>query len=132
MAELPEWNAAVFGCLTRDSCSVESLMRTAVTASLPTPWVSRKADTSAPLLLAFGINVTDAALAAWMQWVTYDLADGVLSFTLELPWGTLLPTVRARLMGAWRADRDGVRWQVSGQMELERWTLPRFSGGAYA
>lgn len=133
MSELPHWDPAQLGCLTRDNTSVESAMRTAVTASLPLPWVSRKADTSAPLLLSFGIDVTQAGWTAWQQWVAYDLADGVLSFTIYLPWGTANPRVRARLMGEWRAERqDGERWVITGTMELERWTLPRFSGGANA
>jgi hypothetical protein len=130
---LPAWNVAQFGCLTRENTNIESTMRTQVTASLPLPWVSRKGDTSAPLQLSFGIDVTDAGWRAWQQWVTFDLADGVLSFTIYLPWGTANPRVRARLMGEWRAERqDAARWQISGTMELERWTLPRFSGGANA
>jgi len=132
MAALPSWDQRLFGCLTRDSCSVVSLMRTSVSASTPQPFTSRKADTSAPLELTFGIDVDDAGFRAWQQWVTYDLADGALSFTIYLPWGTLQPRVRARLLGEWVAQRTGVRWVITGAMELERWTLPRFSGGAGA
>jgi len=108
-------------------------MRTQVSASLPEPFASRKADTSAPVNVSFGIDVTEAGWRAWQQWFTYDLADGALSFYIYLPWGTVTPQVRARLIGQWRAQRDGGgRWQISGVMELERWTLPRFSGGANA
>ena len=130
---LASWNPALFGCLTRDSCSVESLMRTQVSVQLPAPFVSRRADTSAPLLLSFAIDVNDAGFRAWQQWVTYDLADGALSFTIYIPWGTRQPRIRARLFGDWTATRiDAARWQISGVMEIERWTLPRFSGGANA
>jgi hypothetical protein len=133
MSTLPSWDARLFGCLTRDNTNVESVMRTQVSASLPIPWVSRKGDTSAPLQLQFAIDVDDPGFRAWQQWWTYDLADGSLSFTLYLPWGTRQPRVRARLMNAWRAQRlDSARWTIAGVMELERWTLPRFSGGAHA
>jgi hypothetical protein len=133
MAGLPSWNTPLFGCLTRDNTNVESVLRTTLSASLPEPFVSRKADTSAPVNVTFGIDVSEAGWRAWQQWYTYDLADGVLSFYLYLPWGTLQPRVRARLIGAWHASRvAGLRWQVTGLMEIERWTLPRFSGGANA
>jgi len=131
MSTLPNWDARLFGCLTRDNTNVESVLRTQVTANMPLPWVSRKADTSAPLQLAFAIDVDEPGWRAWQQWFTYDLADGSLSFTIYLPWGTKQPRVRARLMGGWVAVRqDDQRWLISGTMELERWTLPRFSGGA--
>jgi hypothetical protein len=108
-------------------------MRTVVSASLPTPWVSRKGDTSAPLLLQFSIDVDETGWRAWQQWTTYDLADGALSFTMFLPWGTRQPQIRARLIGEWSAQRMlAGRWEIAGVMELERWTLPRFSGGANA
>jgi len=130
MAALPAWNTRVFGCLTRDSVGIESLMRTTVSGSLPAPFSSRKADTSAPVQLSFAIDVDNAGFMAWQQWVTYDLADGALSFTIYLPWGTVQPRVRARLLGDWQAVRvDSFRWQVGGMIEIERWTLPRFSGG---
>lgn len=133
MAALPEWNQAQFGCLVRDETTVESVMRTQVSASLPEPFVSRKADTSAPVNLSFAINVSEAGWRSWQQWVTYDLADGSLSFLIYLPWGEQTPQVRARLIGQWVAVRDdGGRWSISGAMEIERWTLPRFSGGAHA
>jgi hypothetical protein len=130
---IPSWNQQQFGCLTRDNTNVESVMRTQVTASLPLPWVSRKGDTSAPLVVRFAIDVDEAGWRAWQQWVTYDLADGVLSFYIYLPWGTVQPRVRARLIDEWRAEcQDAGRWLIAGVMELERWTLPRFSGGANA
>ena len=129
---MPSWNTPLFGCLTRDNSSVSSLMRTVVSGSTPVPFVSRKGDTSAPLELTFGINVDDAGFRAWQQWVTYDLNDGALPFTIYLPWGTLQPRVRARLLGEWVAQRFANRWVITGVMELERWTLPRFSGGAGA
>lgn len=130
---IPAWDSQLFGCLTRDNTNVESVMRTVTSASLPLPWVSRKGDTSAPLVVSFAVDMSDAGFRAFQQWFTYDLADGVLSFTLYLPWGLLQPQVRARLTSEWRAERqDAGRWLLSGTMELERWTLPRFSGGANA
>ena len=133
MADLPAWNQAQFGCLTRDNTSVESLMRTLVSRELPVPAVSRKADTSAPLLLQFVIDVSNAGMLSFQQWYVYDLCDGALSFTIFIPWGTVQPRVRARMLGEWTATRvDSRRWQIGGTMELERWTLPRFSGGANA
>lgn len=133
MAALPKWNVAQFGCLTRDNTSVDSLMRNVVSSELPVPAVSRKGDTSAPLVLQFALDVTEAGMRSWQQWVVNDLADGALSFTVFLSWGTQQPRVRARLLGEWKAQRfDSFRWSIAAQMEIERWTLPRFSGGANA
>ena len=128
-----QWNAAQFGCLTRDSVSILSRMRTAITSTLPVPMVSRRADTSAPLELAFTIDVDEAGFAAWQQWWTFDLFDGALPFLIFIPWGEEQPQVRARIMGPWSAERAGsLRWLVSATMCIDRDTLPRFSGGAYA
>jgi hypothetical protein len=130
---LPAWNTRLFGCLTRDNTGLRSRARTAISASLPSPVVSRKADTSAPLELTFGFDVDDAGRRAWEQWTTYDLFDCSLPFTMFLPWGVLQPRVRAKLLGDWSMVRDGGgRWTISGTMEIERATLPRFSGGAHA
>ena len=132
MATLPKWNVAAFGCVPRDGAGVRSLMRTQLSASLPMPMVSRKADTQAPLELVFALDMNDNGFRAWQQWVVHDLADGVLPFTVFLPWGTQQPRVRARLVGGWSATSDGAgRWRVGGVMEIERETLPRFSGGAF-
>ena len=133
MSTLPEWNTQTFGCLIRDDVAIRSLMRTTLTASLPVPVVSRTADTQAPLELDFSIELDGAAFNAWVQWTTYDLNDGALPFTMYLPWGTRQPRVRARLAGAWNARHlDTDRWVVAGVMEIERESLPRFSGGVYA
>jgi hypothetical protein len=127
------WRADQFGCLTRDSVSVLSLLRTQMTESLPVPMVSRKGDTSAPLELQFAIEVTEAGYRAWEQWWTYDLHDGALPFLIFIPWGTEQPRVRARIMGAWSATRlDSFRWRVNATMQIDRDSLPRFSGGADA
>lgn len=106
-------------------------MRTALTASLPMPMISRTGDTQAPLELSYGLDMDEAGFGAWQQWVTYDLADGALPFGLYLNWGTQQPRVRARLVGGWNATK-GIdnRWQISGEMEIERESLPPFSGGA--
>jgi hypothetical protein len=133
MSSPAAWNEAQFGCILRDSASVASLMRTALSGSLPVPVVSRKADTSAPLEMSFGLEVSEAGWRAWQQWVTYDLADGSLPFYFFLPWGTVQPRVRARLIGSYQAVRiGGARWAISGVMQIERESLPRFSGGALA
>lgn len=133
MGSLPTWNAAAFGCLTRDNCSVRSRMRTALSDSLPVPVVSRKSDTSACVEMDFAIDVPNDGWAAWQQWTTYDLVDGSLPFTIPIPWGTAQPFVTARLLGGWTAARlDSLRWQISGAFEIERATLPRFAGGASA
>lgn len=133
MGALPAWNAAAFGCLTRDNCAVRSRMRTALTGELPVPMVSRKADTSAPVEMDFALDVAGDGWAAWQQWTTYDLVDGSLPFTVFIPWGLAQPLVTARLLGGWSANRlDSFRWQISGTFEIERATLPRFSGGVSA
>lgn len=133
MSVPPEWNTAQFGCIVRDAASVVSRMRTALTSALPSPMVSRKGDTSAPLEMTFAIDVSETGWRAWQQWVTYDLADGVLPFYLFLPWGVAQPRVRARLMGPYQAQRlDAGRWSVAGALQIERESLPRFSGGALA
>lgn len=133
MATLPEWNTRQFGCVMRDEAKIDSLMRTVVSASLPVPWFSRKGDTAAPLEMAFTIDVDDAGWRAWQQWVTFDLNDGSLPFTIYMPWGTKQPRVRARLLGEYEGARiDLARWKVSGVMQIERESLPRFSGGALA
>jgi hypothetical protein len=132
MPALRSWNAAAFGCLTRENAHVTSRGRTALTVSLPTPTVSRKADTSACIEMEFGIDVTNAGWAAWQQWTSFDLLDCSLPFTIYIPWGEVQPQVRARLLGGWSASRiDSMRWQIGGLMEIERSSLPPFSGGAY-
>jgi len=128
-----QWNAEQFGCLTRESVQVMSRMRTAITGNLPVPMVSEKADTSAPLEMSFAIDVDEAGFTAWQQWWTFDLFDGSLPFLIFIPWGTEQPRVRARLIGPWTATRiDSFRWSVSATMQIDRDSLPRFSGGAYA
>jgi len=108
-------------------------MRTAVTSELPVPVVSEKADTSAAVEMTFGLDVNAAGWAAWQQWTTYDLVDGSLPFTVEIPWGTEHPIVSARLNGGWQAERlDSSRWAITGGVEIDRASLPRFSGGASA
>jgi hypothetical protein len=127
---IPKWNTRAFGCLIRDQTEVRSLMRTQLSASLPAPFVSRAGDSSAPIDLRFGVEMTTAELRAFEQWFTYDLQDGSLPFTMFLPWGTQQPQVKCRLAEQWVAQRlDAQRWQVSGRMEIERESLPRFSGG---
>lgn len=133
MATVAAWNTRLFGCMMRDDARARSLLRTVLSGSLPVPFVSRKGDTAAPLELDFSINVDEAGRAAWEQWFTYDLFDGTLPFTFYLPWGTGQPRVRGRLLGAWTAVRQsGGRWSISGTVEVERESLPRFSGGALA
>lgn len=130
---VPQWNSALFGCLIRDEAALRSLMRTVLTSEVPLPMVSRKGDTSAPLELQFGIEVSEAGFRAWQQWTTYDLAEGSLPFDMFLPWGTVEPRVRARLVAPWQAVRfDVERWSISGVMQIERRSLPRFSGGVSA
>jgi len=133
MGALPAWNPAAFGCLTRDNTIVRSRMRTALTSDMPVPMVSRKADTSAPVEMDFALDVANDGWAAWQQWTTYDLVDASLPFTLFIPWGTVEVQARARLIGGWTAERlDSFRWQINGTFEIERASLPRFSGGASA
>lgn len=125
---LPEWNTREFGCLDRDNTVVASLMRTQLTASLPAPFVSRRADLSAPLDVSFTIVVDDNGMRAWEQWFTYDLNDGSLPFTMFWPWGDEQPRARCRLIEQWQAARqNAVRWQISGRMEIERESLPPWS-----
>lgn len=133
MGTLPAWNVAAFGCLTRDNCAVRSRMRTALSDSLPGPMVSRTADTSAPVEMDFGLDVPETGWTAWQQWTTFDLVDSSLPFTLAIPWGIGQAIVTARLLGGWRAARiDSLRWLISGTLEIDRATLPRFSGGVSA
>ena len=133
MGALPAWNSAAFGCLIRDATQFRSMMRTAITDGLPVPFVSRKADTSAPVVMAFGIEVDEAGMAAWLQWYTVDLADGSLPFTLPLPWGTTQIIAHARLSGNWTATQlDTDQWAIHGTAQIDRATLPRYSGGANA
>jgi len=133
MGALPAWNSAAFGCLIRDASRFTSLMRTAITEGLPVPFVSRKGDTSAPVLLGFGIEVNEAGMDAWVQWYTYDLADGSLPFTLPLWWGTSEIIAHARLVGEWVATHvDHNVWSISATAQIDRASLPRFSGGANA
>lgn len=133
MGAIPAWNVAAFGCLTRDNCAVRSRMRTTLSGSQPVPQVSRTADTSASVEMDFGLDVPNTGWAAWQQWTTYDLVESSLPFTLAIPWGSVQPIVTARLLGAWRAARlDSLRWLISGTLEIDRATLPRFSGGISA
>jgi hypothetical protein len=127
------WRTDQFGCITRESAKALSMMRTALTETRPAPAVSRKADTSAPVELSFALDVTNAGAAAWQQWWTYDLNDGALPFLIFLPWGTDEVQARARIVGGWNAARiDSTRWKINGTMQIDRDTLPRYSGGAYA
>jgi hypothetical protein len=127
------WRPDQFGCLLRDGASVQSLLRTALTESRPSPMVSRKADTSAPVELKFALDVTDAGMGAWEQWWAYDLHDGALPFYIFIPWGTGEQRVRARIMGGWNAQRSSsTRWKIDALMQIDRDSLPRFSGGAHA
>jgi hypothetical protein len=133
MAAPAEWNTAQFGCLIRDSVQVLSLMRTILTANMPQPMVSRKADTSAPVEFQFGLDLDRAGFAAWSQWWTFDLNDGQLPFTMFIPWGEGEALIRARIVGPWSATRiDSMRWSLAATMQVDRDSLPRFSGGAYA
>lgn len=128
---LPQWKAREFGCVLRDSYSIDSLMRTQVSASMPAPFVSRSADASAPIVLRFSIDLDKAGLAVWEQWYTFDLHEGTLPFTMFLPWGDAQPQVRCRLLNAWRGQRmNSVRWMISGHLQIEREGLPAWSGGA--
>lgn len=128
---IPEWNATAFGCLLRDEVQLASLMRTQLTASLPQPFISRRADESAALDLAYAISVDDNGWRAWQQWTTYDLYEGSLPFTMWIPWGTEQAQVRARLSGPWEARRsDNLNWKITGDLQIERESLPRWSGGA--
>jgi hypothetical protein len=133
MAAEAVWNEDQFGCLTRDSVRVVSFARTAMTQGLPVPMVSEKADTSAPVEMNFALDVDNAGARAFEAWWTYDLHDGALPFLIYIPWGTEQPRVRARIMGEWQASRlDSFRWKISATMQIDRDTLPRFSGGAHA
>lgn len=133
MAAPAQWNVDQFGCLIRDSVQVMSLMRTILTANQPQPMISKKADTSAPVELSFTIDVDRAGYAAWEQWWTFDLNDGALPFLMFIPWGVGQVQIRARIMGPWLATRiDSFRWSVGATMQIDRDSLPRFSGGAYA
>jgi hypothetical protein len=133
VATMPTWNVAQFGCLPAESVRIASRRRTELSSGLPVPMVSRKGDTSACVELGFTLEVDDAGRAAWEQWVTYDLFDGSLPFTMAIPWGATQAQIRARLAGDWQARRlAGGRWQIAAAMEIERNSLPRFSGGAYA
>ena len=133
MGALPAWNEAAFGCLIRDAAQFRSLMRTAITSGVPMPFVSRKGDTSASVELAFGIELDEAGFESWVQWYTTDLAEGSLPFTLPLPWGTAQIVARACLVGSWSATHIAAgHWAVSGTVQIERASLPRFSGGADA
>lgn len=133
MAALPSWLGSQFGCILRDSAAFQSLLRTQLSGSLPMPAVSRKADTSAPVQLNFELDTDEAGFRAWEQWTTYDLFDGSLPFVIPIPWGTVTAQVHARLLDAWQAQRiDSFRWSINGLMEIDRASLPRFSGGAYA
>lgn len=128
---LPEWNSAAFGCLIRDSNEIRSLMRTQISASLPAPLLSRSADSSAPLAMRFTLEMNEGQFRAWLQWFTYDLFEGSLPFLMSLPWGTQQPQVRCRLIDQWRAQRFNVTlWELTAGLEIERESLPRFSGGA--
>lgn len=127
---LPQWNTA-FGCLIRDATTLRSLLRTQLSASLPAPFVSRSADQSAPVELMFMLEMNEAEFRSWQQWFTYDLNEGSLPFAMWMPWGTQQVQVTCRLTADWVARHlDQMRWQVSGVMEIERASLPRFSGGA--
>lgn len=127
---LPQWDVMNFGCIARDAATFVSLMRTALSGSLPAPFVSRTGDSSAPLELDFTIAVSEVGLGAWEQWFTYDLADGALPFTIVLPWGTASVEVRARLVSQWSAQAtSSLQWLISARMQIERESLPLFSGG---
>lgn len=128
---LPTWNEGQFGCVLRDEAQFQSLLRTQLSASLPAPFLSRKADTAAPVQLTFTIQLSSKQLRAWEQWYAYDLADGSLPFTMFLAWGTTQPHLRCRLIGNWQGQRlSSLQWRISGGIEIERESLPRFSGGA--
>lgn len=128
---LPKWNYVAFGCLLRDEAQMRSLMRTQLSASLPAPFMSRRADESKPVELDFAIALDDNGMRAWEQWFTYDLWDGTLPFTMFLPWGDAQPQVRCRLVDLWTAQRvNSVQWRLGGRMQIERESLPRWSGGA--
>ena len=119
--------------LIRDSVEAMSLMRTILTTTLPQPMISRKADTSAPVELSFALDVDRAGFASWQQWWTFDLNDGALPFLMFIPWGEGQAQVRARIVGPSLATRiDSFRWSVGATMQIDRDSLPRFSGGAYA
>jgi len=127
------WRPEQFGCLTRDSVRVLSMLRTQLTETRPVPMVSRKGDTSAPLEMQFALDVTNAGARAWEAWWTYDLHDGSLPFLIFIPWGTEQPRVRARIVGQWTGVRlDSFRWRINATMQIDRDSLPRFSGGAHA
>ena len=126
---VPQWNPA-FGCVVREAAQLRSLLRTHLSGSLPAPFLSRKGDTSAPVEFDIGLDMDDATFHAWEQWFSYDLFDGALPFTIFLPWGTEQPKVRVRFIAAWQAQRlEGARWSVSATLEIERESLPLFSGG---
>lgn len=130
MSTLPTWNDAQFGCVLRDAAQFQSLLRTQLSASMPAPFVSRRADPSAPVQLTFSIEVSDAGRRTWDQWFTYDLNDGSLPFVIYLPWGTQQPPLRCRMVSDWNGQRiDALRWRISGVIEIERESLPKFSGG---
>ena len=127
----PAWNVQAFGCISRDGAVIRSLLRTVLTASVPMPIITRKGDTQAPLEFQFTLDLSQAQYRAWEQWTTYDLSDGALPFTIDLPWGTEVTTMRARLAQPWAAQLTvDQRWLVSGSMEIERESLPPYSGGA--
>lgn len=129
---LPKWNTKAFGCLIRDEVQLTSLLRTQLSASLPVPFVSRYADASAPVELDFVIDMTNDEFTSWEQWFTYDLNDGALPFTMFLPWGPEQPQVTCRFIANWDAQKaeDQMRWSVSGRVQIERESLPLWSGGA--
>lgn len=133
MTPLPEWNVKLFGCIDRDASGLTSMMRTQISSALPAPFVSKKADTSAPVELAFTIHLSDNNFRSWLQWVTYDLNEGSLPFTMFLNWGTVQPRVRCLLMDSWQAQRlNSMNWTVNGRLQIDRANLPPFSGGVIA
>lgn len=133
MAAVPPWLEAQFGCILRDSAAIQSLLRTQLSATLPSPLISRKADTSAAVQINFELDMDNVQITAWQQWTTYDLFDASLPFVIPIPWGTVIVGAHARLLEAWQATRvDSLRWSVTGVMEIERASLPPFSGGLSA
>lgn len=128
---LPQWNTNAFGCLLPEGTEFLSLMRTVCTDALPAPIVTRTGDVSAPVQFSFAIQLSDGEFRAWVQWVTYDINDGALPFTMYVPWGPDQVMVRCRLIESWVASRmNSQTWTVRGAMELERESLPLWSGGA--
>jgi hypothetical protein len=124
VANLPQWDAARFGCPEREAFVARSRPRTSISEVDGDAVLSKYTDPAATIEAQITLLLDVDQFASWRQFVANDLAGGTRPFSMTLWWFDHLATVRARLLAPYSAQRlNALTYKVSATIEFERGTI---------